>query len=69
MELHGEERQRVLPGAGQKARRFRIVKLEERIAPAKGGGTNGAKCFTHDKTCATCICTWTCFTCPGGGCG
>ena len=50
MEPHGEERQQVLrPSTAQKPRRFRIVKLEERIAPAKNGGTNGA-CPTHKCT-------------------
>lgn len=28
------------PGAEQKPKRFRIVKLEDRIAPSKGGNTN-----------------------------
>jgi hypothetical protein len=30
------------PGAEQRPKRFRIVKLEERIAPSKGGGHTGA---------------------------
>jgi len=35
MEPHRQKQQDALqPGAGQKPRRFRIVKLEERIAPA-----------------------------------
>jgi hypothetical protein len=46
------------PGAAQKPKRFRIVKLEERIAPSKGGkGTNNS-----------CACgTVNVPTCPGGG--
>jgi hypothetical protein len=42
MEPDREERQKALePGAEQKLKRFRIVKLEERIAPSKG--TNHGK--------------------------
>ncbi len=49
MEPRHEEQQKALgSGAEQKPRRFRIVKLEERIAPAKGG--NGHN--THPGTCA-----------------
>jgi hypothetical protein len=52
MEPHREEPQRALqPGAEQKPKRFRIVKLEERIAPSNGG-THGNK--------YTCGCTSTC---------
>ncbi len=41
MESHREERQKALePNAGQKPRRFRLVKLEERIAPKGGRKTN-----------------------------
>jgi hypothetical protein len=51
MEPHREEPQKALPGAGPKPKRFRILKLEERIAPSKGsGGTNGKStcaCFTN----------------------
>ena len=35
MEPHREEPQKAPPGAGQKPKRFRIVKLEERIAPSR----------------------------------
>jgi hypothetical protein len=54
MEPHREEPQQAPePGAEQKPKRFRIVKLEERIAPSKGGkGSNYA--------CATRLCTQTC---------
>jgi hypothetical protein len=41
MEPHREEPQRAPPGAEQKAKRFRIVKLEERIAPMKPGHAHG----------------------------
>ena len=38
MEPRREEQQKApAPGAGQKPKRFRIVKLEERVAPSKGG--------------------------------
>jgi hypothetical protein len=59
MEPHREEPQRAPPpGAEPKPKRFRIVKLEERIAPSKGGnGTNN-----------TCACgTVNVPTCPGAG--
>jgi hypothetical protein len=51
-----EEYKASRPSATQKLKRFRIVKLEERIAPSKGGGT-------HAHTCAACPsdgCTWSC---------
>jgi hypothetical protein len=52
-----EEKTKALePSATPKPRRFRIVKLEERIAPSKGG--NG----THN-TCGSCL---TCGTCADG---
>ena len=48
MEPRREEQQKALePSAAQKPKRFRIVKLEERIAPKKGGGGN----VTQHKTC------------------
>ncbi len=64
MEPRREEQQKALGcSAEQKPRRFRIVKLEERIAPAKGGkGTNN--CGFTSKFCsgdATCWCTWGCW--------
>jgi hypothetical protein len=70
MEPHREEPQRAPPpGAEPKPKRFRIVKLEERIAPSKGGGTkncsNGATACVcanpSDTGGATCgMCTWGC---------
>jgi hypothetical protein len=50
MEPSREEQKALEAGAEQKPRRFRIVKLEERIAPAKAGGTNGPKCYSHQCT-------------------
>ena len=55
MQPHREEPQKALPpGAEQRPKHFRIVKLEERIAPRGGSGN------THQRTCectlATCIC-------------
>ena len=51
MEPRREEQQRALgSSAEQKPRRFRIIKLEERVAPRKSGGTNGANCYTHKCT-------------------
>ncbi len=46
---HREESQRAPPpGAEPKPKRFRIVKLEERIAPgAHGNGSNGPHCVTR----------------------
>jgi hypothetical protein len=32
-------------------RRFQIVKLEERIAPRKGGNSNGPHCYSRDFRC------------------
>jgi hypothetical protein len=64
MEPHREDQQKALElGATPKPRRFRIVKLEERIAPSRGGyGTN--------NTCAyTCTCVPTAFNCTRDTCG
>jgi hypothetical protein len=53
MEPHREDQSKALePGATPKPNRFRIVKLEDRIAPSKGGGTHANTC----ATCATCGC-------------
>ncbi len=49
MEADREELPKVLaPGAERKPKRFRIVKLEERIAPSSGGGSKNCtnKCYT-----------------------
>jgi hypothetical protein len=47
------------PGTGKKPQRFRIVKLEERIAPSKGG--NGNHGVTHGPATACGL------TCPAPG--
>jgi hypothetical protein len=39
MELRREEPKVPKPGTEERKKRFRIVKLEERIAPSQGGGT------------------------------
>jgi hypothetical protein len=56
MEPRREEQQKLPPpGAERKRRHFRIVKLEERIAPTKGGNTKN--CY-HSFTCGgTCACS------------
>lgn len=59
MQPNRQDMQEVLePGAAQKPKRFRIVKLEERIAPSKGGnGTNNCGGYTdkcHTLSCAPC---------------
>jgi hypothetical protein len=62
MEPHREERPKALQAsAEQRPKRFRIVKLEERIAPSKGGnGTNNGCYSGHPATaCGP--------TCPIGG--
>ena len=59
MEPDREKEQKALEtSAAQKPKRFRIVKLEERIAPSKGGhGThNSCACGTLNGV-----------TCPGPG--
>ncbi len=44
MEPNREEQQKAPePNAEPKPRRFRIVKLEERVAAAQGGGTHSPK--------------------------
>jgi hypothetical protein len=61
MDPHREEPQKALPaGAEQRPKRFRIVKLEERIAPTKGG-TNGNTCACGISF-GGCGVTWPCQT-------
>jgi hypothetical protein len=62
MEPRREERKTPAPRLGERARRFRIVKLEERIAPSQGG--NGSNNCPSANTCNTC----TCYLCVSGGC-
>ena len=51
MEPRREEPKVPTPRAEQERKRFRIVKLEERIAPSSGGGTKN--CYS-DKCSARC---------------
>jgi hypothetical protein len=44
-----EQKQAMAPGAEQKPKRFRIVKLEERIAPSQGKGNTG-NCYHSRRT-------------------
>ncbi len=53
MEPRREEPKTTTTQPKEKARRFRIVKLEERIAPSCGGGK-----YTHK--CTACECTVNC---------
>jgi hypothetical protein len=51
---HCEEPEKALPpSAEQKPKRFRIVKLEERIAPSNKGGNTA-----HNKSCACMTYGW-----------
>jgi hypothetical protein len=78
MEPRREESQKALePSAAQKPKRFRIVKLEERIAPRRGGnGTNngcggggthggatacGVTCPTYLQTLCGCPTQYPCY--------
>jgi hypothetical protein len=70
MEPHREEPQKAPPPSpGQKPKRFRIVKLEERIAPSKGG-TNGKTCAcgAGSYTGAFPCCSFTCAGCGSANC-
>jgi hypothetical protein len=66
MEPHREDQQEAEAGARPKPKRFRIVKLEERIAPSQGGNATHNSCgaFTcvhcSHYTCGynTCYCTY-----------
>jgi hypothetical protein len=51
MEPHHEKPKVPKAGTEERKKRFRIVKLEERIAPSKGGGTKN--CYS-DKCSARC---------------
>jgi hypothetical protein len=68
MEPRREEPQKALePSAEQKPKRFRIVKLEERIAPKQSGhGTNN--CGSPSLTCVGCN-VYPTARCPTGECG
>jgi hypothetical protein len=59
MEPHREEPTAPTPQPQEKPRRFRIVKLEERIAPSQGGnGTN----HTCNANCGTVSIRLACFS-------
>ncbi len=63
MEPRREKPQNVLePSAARKPNRFRIIKLEERIAPSNAGGTGTGHCAW---SAAKRNCTDTCW-CGGG---
>ena len=47
MEPRREEQKALQPNAERKPNRFRIIKLEDRIAPAKGGHGNTHRCTAH----------------------
>jgi hypothetical protein len=68
MEPEREAHRKALePGAEPKPKRFRIVKLEERIAPGKGGNGTHNGCNIHSSLygCgATDWCTVSCVRCP-----
>lgn len=54
-----EQTPETYPENDKKKRRFRIVKLEERIAPSSGGGTKNCNQTQHGHTCA-CYHTYMC---------
>jgi hypothetical protein len=57
MEPHREEQKAPEPGAERKPKRFRIIKLEERIAPSGGGKTNNCdNKFTKGTCFSNCVC-------------
>jgi hypothetical protein len=62
MEPNREEQKVLEPGAEHKPKRFRIVKLEERIAPSKGGVPGTGTCLTAHPHCSY-YTAW----CGGGG--
>ncbi len=61
MEPDREELQKALePGAAAKRKRFRIVKLEERIAPTRTL-TKGHQCYTQGACTNKCSARSTCW--------
>jgi hypothetical protein len=62
MEPHREEPQKAPPpSANPKPKRFRIVQLEDRIAPSSGGGTKNCHTYGVCGTGNRCVT-------PGPGC-
>jgi hypothetical protein len=73
MEPHREGQQKAPePSVAPKPKRFRIIKLEERIAPSKGGNgthngcgaTAGCTVYCSQSCAGTCACTTTSFCDP-----
>jgi hypothetical protein len=62
MEPHREKQKKALESSAQakpKPKRFRIVKLEERIAPKRGGkGTNNCYGSVPHGPCNSINCVW-----------
>jgi hypothetical protein len=58
MEPRREEPQAPTPRPEEKPKRFRLVKLEERIAPGGGNGhgSNATQCHSGCNSCASFIC-------------
>jgi hypothetical protein len=54
MEPRREEPKAPKPRPEEKRKRFRVIKLEERIAPGKGNSV-GKNCATY-----TCLCSYNC---------
>ncbi len=64
MEPHRREQQySPEPGVEREKKRFRIIRLEERIAPSAGGGTKN--CNNQTQHAHTCFC-YSGFTCVAG---
>jgi hypothetical protein len=55
MERHREKPKAAKPHPEEKQRRFRLVKLEERIAPRRGGNGTHNNCGV---TAISCYCTY-----------
>jgi hypothetical protein len=65
MEPDREQQRNSLVASGvQKPKRFRIVKLEERIAPAKGGRHSNYTCLAYECPSSPIICP----SARAGGC-
>ncbi len=60
MEPHREAQSKAPPSAERKPQRFRILKLEDRIAPAKGGQvTHQCTGYCPSPTFnVTCVCSY-----------
>ena len=58
MEPHREKPKAPKPRPEEKQKRFRIVKLEERIAPSNPGGGGSGGCDTHRCVSKVITCGW-----------